>query len=168
MSAYQMQEMYDLDGMTIPRISPSYHYQLQQHPQQQQQTHIALNHVPMSGVQATSLPLPLQPQLQLSPSGYSPVSRVMQQPTTTTTTTTPLLTYQSPGQLQQQGIPATQLVVPQPVIVIDPLSLSLPLLNDRLVKMDYIRKVLGVLFTQIGISFVIINVFNLRSVSNHS
>lgn len=57
--------------------------------------------------------------------------------------------------LQQQPQPTTQL------IVIDPLSLP-SMFQDRQIKMDYVRKVLGVLFTQIGICFLIVNVFNMR------
>jgi len=56
---------------------------------------------------------------------------------------------------------------PQPVLVVgDPsIPMSIPsLFNDRQIKMDFLRKVLGLLFTMIGFSFLIINVFNFTTI----
>lgn len=77
--------------------------------------------------------------------------------------------------LNQQGLQGQQqylqqnpnaLITPQQLettqlIVIDPMSLP-SMFQDRMIKMDYIRKVLGVLFTQVGLCFLIVNIFNIR------
>ena len=54
-------------------------------------------------------------------------------------------------------------VYSQPMVLMDPAIAALSF-EDRQIKMDYIRKVLGVLFSQIGICFLLVNLFNLRSV----
>ena len=54
---------------------------------------------------------------------------------------------------------------PTPIIVYDTNAMSF---EDRVIKMNYIRKVLVVLFTQIGICFLVVNIFNTRSVSTSS
>ena len=136
MSAFPMQEVYEMDGMAVHRLSPAY--------QQQRTVSPNMCHVPMSGMQLQPLG-PMHQRMQASPSTYD--GRVI---------TTPVLTYQS--SLQQPTY--STVVYPQPFLVIDPLSA--PLFQNRIVKMDYIRKVLGVLFTQIGVCFLIVNVFNLR------
>jgi hypothetical protein len=150
MSAFPMQEVYEMDGIAVHpahRLSPIY----------QQQQVLVPNHHPHHVPITAGMPLlPVhhhhqlhqQQRMQPSPSSYE--GRVM--------TTTPVLTYQTSPQPPQSTY--TTVVYPQPVIVIDPLSA--PQFQDRVVKMDYIRKVLGVLFTQIGLCFLIVNVFNLR------
>ena len=62
---------------------------------------------------------------------------------------------QNPNAIIQQQQETTQL------IVIDPMSLP-STFQDRMIKMDYIRKVLSVLFTQVGLCFLIVNIFNIR------
>lgn len=54
-------------------------------------------------------------------------------------------------------------VYSHPMVLMDPAIAALSF-EDRQIKMDYIRKVLGVLFSQIGICFLLVNLFNLRSV----
>lgn len=143
MSAFPMQEVYEMDGIAVHpvhRLSPIY--------QQQQVLAPGHHHVPIT----PGMPLlPVHHQHRMmQPSASTYDGRVM--------TTTPVLTYQTSPQPPQSTY--TTVVYPQPVLVIDPLSA--PQFQDRIVKMDYIRKVLGVLFTQIGLCFLIVNVFNLR------
>lgn len=54
-------------------------------------------------------------------------------------------------------------VYSQPMIhqLMDPAVAALSF-EDRQIKMDYIRKVLGVLFSQIGICFLVVNLFSLK------
>lgn len=151
MSAFAMHEVYEMDGMAVHRLSPNiYQQQPQQHPPQPAAAGRTVihssNHVPViqSAVQ-------WQPGIQVSPSSFD--SRIL--------TTGGTRTYQpSPQSQATYSTVAYHEQQPQPVIVIDPYSS--PLFQDRVIKMDYIRKVLGVLFTQIGVCFLIVNVFNLR------
>lgn len=47
------------------------------------------------------------------------------------------------------------------MLLMDPMVAALSF-EDRQIKMDYIRKVLGILFAQIGICFLLVNLFNLK------
>lgn len=151
MSAYPTHEVYEMDGMAVHRLSPSIYQQNQQQPLPRTIIQTS-NHVPVmqSGVQ-------WQAGMQVSPSSFD--SRIL------TAGPAPMRTYQPSPQSQAtySSTVAYHEQQPQPVIVIDPYSS--PLFQDRVIKIDYIRKVLGVLFTQIGVCFLIVNVFNLRSVS---
>ena len=144
-----MQEVYEMDGIPVHRLSPNHAYQVRQQ-------HVVTNHVPTLVTTSLQPPLHSQPppptQLLLHP------SCVQSSPTTFDgrVLTTPVLTYQpSPQQATYSTV-----MYPQPVLVVD--RMAAQFFQDRSVKMDYIRKVLGVLFTQIGVCFLIVNVFNLR------
>lgn len=100
---------------------------------------------PSSGsaaVQLTPVYPVMYPSPHHTPSTYSTVL-YPQQPTGTTFAPSPTIIY------QQQ----------QPVLLFDTIVHSF---ENRSVKMNFIRKVLVVLFSQIGICFLVINIFNTR------
>lgn len=143
MSRVPMHEMYEMDSIAVHRSSPV---------MQRTISPIMNCHVPVAGMQLQPMGQPMHQRMmhQASPSAAYD-SRILN--------TTPILTAYQQQQPLQQATYST-VVYPQPVLVIDPLSA--PLFQNQVVKMDYIRKVLGVLFTQIGVCFLIVNVFNLR------
>lgn len=140
---YQVQEMYEMDGLAV--TIPAAH-----HP---------IHSGPSSGATAVQL-TPVYPVMEMypsphhtgTPSTYSTVVYTSQPqqlpPGTTLAPASPAITmYQ---QQQPQG---------QPVLIYDT---SVHSFENRSVKMNFIRKVLVVLFTQIGICFLVINLFNTR------
>lgn len=148
MTSFPMHEVYEMDGIAVHRLSPVY--------QQTRAVVHSSNHVPH--MQPT---VQWQPGIQVSPSSFdarimstAAPTRMYHQPSPQ-----PQALYSTAAYHEQQPQPPLQ-PLPQPVLVIDPYSG--PLFQDRVLKMDYIRKVLGVLFTQIGICFLIVNVFSLR------
>lgn len=134
---YPMQEMYEMDGLavTIPA------------------THHPIQSGPSSGATALQL-TPIFPVVEMypsphyTPSTYSTVLYPQVPPGTTFAPSSPAaIMYQ---QQQPQG---------QPVLLFDT---SVHSFENRSVKMNFIRKVLVILFTQIGICFLVINIFNTR------
>lgn len=134
-SGYPVQEVYEMDGLavTIPT------------------THHPIHSGPSSGTTAVQL-TPVLPMIEMYHSPHhasSTYSTVLypQAPPGTTLAPSPAIIYQ-----QQQPLG-------QPVLLFDT---NVHSFENRNIKMNFIRKVLVILFSQIGICFVVINLFNTR------
>lgn len=131
---------------------------------------------PTTGILRTVSPVPVASGSGMPVLGGTPISfltsytqspsHVSLQPTTgltqgmtgiPTSQTYSAIVYQPISGAGGQPPPQPMLVVGDPSI---PMSIPPSLFNDRQIKMDFLRKVLGLLFTMIGFSFLIINVFN--------
>lgn len=73
----------------------------------------------------------------------------------------PLLGHMASAYPSPQPMYGTVVYSQPSMVLMDPMVAALSF-EDRQIKMDYIRKVLGILFAQIGICFLLVNLFNLK------